>query len=32
MCADDTSLFYCLEDIQSLHKDYTLNQKLQVYK
>ena len=33
MYADDTSLFCCLEDIQSLHKEYTLNQKLQkVYK
>ena len=33
MYADDTSLFCCLEDIQSLHKVYTLNQELQiVYK
>ena len=33
MYADDTSLFCCLEDIQSPHKEYTLNQELQkVYK
>ena len=33
MYADDTSLFCCLEDIQSSHKEYTLNQELQrVYK
>ena len=33
MYADDTSLFCRLEDIQSPHKDYTLNQELQrVYK
>ena len=33
MYADDTSLFCCLEDIKSIHKDYTLNQELQkVYK
>ena len=29
MYADDTSLFCCLEDIQSPHKEYTLNQELQ---
>ena len=33
MYADDTSLFCCLEDIQSPHKEYTLNRELQsVYK
>ena len=33
MYADDTSLFCCLEDMQSRHKKYTLNQELQkVYK
>ena len=33
MYADDTSLFCCLEDIQTPHKEYTLNQELQkVYK
>ena len=33
MYADDKSLFCCLEDIQSPHKEYTLNQELQkVYK
>ena len=33
MYADDTSLFCCLEGIQSPHKEYTLNQELQkVYK
>ena len=33
MYADDTSLFSCLEGIQSPHKEYTLNQELQrVYK
>ena len=33
MYADDTRLFCCLEDIQSPHKGYTLNQEFQkVYK
>ena len=33
MYADDTSLLCCLEDIQSPHKEHTLNQELQkVYK
>ena len=33
MYADHTSLFCCLEDIQSPQKEYTLNQELQkVYK
>ena len=33
MYADDTSLFCCLEDIRSPHKEYTLSQELQkVYK
>ena len=29
MYADDTSLFCCLEDEQSPHKEYTPNQELQ---
>ena len=29
MYADDTSLFCCLEDIQSPHKEHTLNQEPQ---
>ena len=33
MYADDTSLFCCLEDIQSPYKEYTLNQEPQkIYK
>ena len=33
MYADDTSLFCCLEDIQSPRKEHTFNQELQmVYK
>ena len=33
MHTDDTSLFCCLEDIQSPHKKYTVNQEMQkVYK
>ena len=33
MYADDTSLFCCLEDIQSPQKKYTLNRELQkIYK
>ena len=33
MYTDDTSLFSCLEDIQSTDKEYTLNQELKkIYK